>query len=337
MRKALVFIFMFFLSSGFARDTVYCDLAGDGGVGSAANPWSLQEAADSTGIDTICLVKGTVVLSDTIDFDTKSGTEAGGFIQFVGVNNSWAEDGTRAIIDGNGAVGACATITQDYLHFRNLRFTGSADHDLNITSASTYLDFLNCQIDSAADAGIYTAGSGIYSVRKCLIYGNAEEGIDYLGSYSAILYCMIRNNGTIGINARERSGVTIRGCVLHKNGTTAIDNLTIGSRVENCVIDSSVTGVIVHANADWVDINACRITGNTTGLNANSKPVFIGYTYFALNADDTANVSKIIQHYDNGVETNVWGGATSPYINAKNDDFNIDTSSVGRRIRMDMD
>jgi len=58
----------------------------------------LQGAADLAVVGDIVYLRGTQTTTTTIDIDTNSGTNAGGWIKFIGCNSDGNVDGTRFTI-----------------------------------------------------------------------------------------------------------------------------------------------------------------------------------------------------------------------------------------------
>lgn len=86
--------------------TYYVDplAAGSNDGTSWTNAWtSIQSAFDTAVVGDIVYCRGTQTVAARIDVDTNSGTNAGGFIKFVGCNASGTVDGTRFTIQGDGA------------------------------------------------------------------------------------------------------------------------------------------------------------------------------------------------------------------------------------------
>ena len=103
---------------------------------------TLQQAADNAVAGDVVYCRGTETLAARVDFDTQTGTNAGGFIKFVGCNAEGNVDGTRFVLDGDGGNYAGIYIVPGIstLWFENIRVTncdgGSSGFGFQATACS---------------------------------------------------------------------------------------------------------------------------------------------------------------------------------------------------------
>ena len=236
--------------------------ASGGGVGSFADPFTLQELLDNTGAGDVGLVcaTGTYTPSATIDVDTNSGVPDSP-IAIRGANSDGSDDGTVATIDGSSISSAdvfLVTVTNGCIAFANLliqnatqygiHVTGAARHtykNIRITGSSSdgfrqevttdYSAFIECEFDSNGGDGfgINSAARGKALFLRCKIHDNTTHGIHTSPPHSAsygwpfILDCLIYDNESNGVffdgAGSTYGGAVVRGCVFFGNTDNGLE------------------------------------------------------------------------------------------------------------------
>jgi hypothetical protein len=158
---------------------------------------------------------------------------------------------------------------------------------------------------------------------------------------NAILaFCCSRDNSNSGF---ESNGIALYyGCIAYGNSDDGIEGLhqSLPSGMINCVVDGNTDdGVLLSSHADLTGpfILGCRITNHSgsgdIGLNANSEPLVVGWSYFEDNDGD--NIQNKAAAYG---EIPLEGGAATSniedqsltdqgYVDPTNHDFSTDYDS----------
>ena len=276
--------------------------ASGGGAGTILDPYTDQELFDnvdgSTNALGLMMNTGTYTPAATLDFDVNAGTDLlPGIIR--GANADGSDDGTVATISGSG-LGAGDDLIDIgmvmYRIFENLRFTAATQYNI-FCDQNAYINFINCQIDTAASHNMYVtatlgrfklfyseinnsvAGSGLavsgaargrYSAYRCKIHHNKVHGIHDGCSHrpyyqpGIIEDCFIYRNEGDGIN-HELSGAgyigpIIRGNVIAFNDGDglAVANTKSVMIVENDIFRSN-GGYAINTNTGTIkQITSCK-------------------------------------------------------------------------------
>ena len=286
--------------------------AGTNDGSSWTNAWtSLQTAADTAVAGEVVYCRGTQVLSVAIDFDTNAGTNAGGYIQFIGCNASGNRDGTRFVVDCNnaGIHGIVLTTTADMVWFENIEVHSTGGTSKNgfflSSSSSTGCVFVNCSARDCSGIGVSLVNAGVGCVcSRCVSHNNTGHGFQYGTSNSSFLFCCAHDNGLDGFS--QAVGATI-GCLSYDNTDDGFGTLAYGSVVYNCVSDNNGDdGVELFAGTTLYNpiLIGTRITNHSgsgdVGLNANSKPCITMCCYFEDNDGD--NIQNGSLHYNMSID-----------------------------------
>ena len=248
-----------------------------------------------------------------IVLDGNSGS-SGSMIRFVGVNDSWTEDGTRATLDADDQADCCMTNTETryYLALANLVLAGSAGNGFDVAAFYRYSTHTNCIFEGAADDGIGGSSSPTYcGFDFCVFRENGSYGADAISCN--FFGCTFYDNdiGLYGLAACSADE-----CVFFENATGGCYLLT-GSSASHCVMDANGYGVRVHTPG--VSIYASRITNNTTGVYGSAP----GRDLYCFYSGNTANFENDIHDADvRGESTRVTTGEIG-YIDGDNVDLTL--------------
>lgn len=232
--------------------------------------------------DTVyCRGTDTLSASPTL---TQSGGGSTGRIRWIGVNGSGTNDGTRVVLDANGARHAL-TLSGDHHLFENFAFTGTTGSYDGLWGAGDYNVFVNCAAYSCGDCGFGSLGTNNILIR-CVAYSNGGYGI-YGSTTTQCFFCCSHDNTSRGFYLTTNS-LSIA-CLSYDNGSSGFDNLTINSVLFNCVSDrNGVNGINMagyHAT-----VIGCRVTshdgGGQIGLDYNNLTGLHGWNYFEDNDGD---------------------------------------------------
>ena len=318
----------------------YVDPAASGSNTGAdwTNAWtSLQSAADTAVAGDIVYCRGTQTLTAAIDFDTNAGTSAS-IIEFIGVNSSGVQDGTKFTLDGNSVSTYC--------------ILGNA--------TPNYVNFHNFECENATSHGVYwSADGGIWFDSSC--HNNGGRGMSAYGSNDTFVRCAFNNNsgglyayyiqkyffcsfiGNTGDGIMGYPGQSVYGCIFADNGSDGLDVSGGTQIVFNSVFDGNTRyGIDGVSNT----IIGNRFTNHSevggAGFDANASLNTIGYNYFENNTTNILNdtISKILLDKA-GVDTNKYDqsntnqGYTS--LASGSEDYNLNSTATLRRIPIQMD
>jgi len=249
---------------------------------------------------------------------TLSAQGAGGSpINFVGVDSSWAEDGTLSILDGvlKAYAGFNNSAILGHFGFRNIhvkRTTAAAwapDNNLR------YSVLTNCIASGGSGQG-FGKSNGILqwsSLLNCKAYDNTGGSGFNLGS-SRAANCVAYNNSAHGFNLLWGSEVVHS--VAFENATGFY--LQHGTGLVNCVSDKNTYGV--HPTVGGHTAVGCRITNNTTYGVRGSVVLRDPYCFYSGNGANFEN--DIHDDTIRGVSTRVTSGVVG-YIDADNADLSL--------------
>lgn len=327
------------------------DLITGGETGAdAANAWrNHQDSIDGKSLATpplaaadIVLCKGTDTIATRIDQDQGSGSWEAGMITFRGVNSSWANDGTRAIIDGNNnAIDLILFSGTDYIRYENFVFknTNAASGNDGITgasyNASLGLEFINCVFDDCHDL-FFTANAGIRDpfFLKCQFLnaaGNSFDGALSDSIQSTFVQCIFDTASLQHINTSGSPVFLIDCYFLNATGNAvSIDTGIYHSLVYNCTFDGNSDAI---QQASLIKIIGSRFTNNTVGIDSDGIAT-IAQSYMPDTAQDRANTTKTTGIVDEiflaGSNSNNLSGTDTDggYAAPATGDFNLDESKA---------
>lgn len=336
--KKVTLIILMILAICFSA-TYYVDPA-DGGsdAGTQANPWQdLDSCAVNCVAGDSCLCKGTQTLTGAIQLNHAYGSGTDGYIHYVGTANDWSIDGTRFLLDGNGAATNCVdNIGGDYLFFANVRFTGATGSNIDATTDGDNLVFINCIIDSAGSHGIEDNNTSANCLfLQCGIIGNTTNGMENFGSGTYVVGCSVIGNGGVGIEINDFSSSNlIAGCLIHDNGNATRHVSTgAGTLFLNNVFDgtnSTTDSAVVLINSQITFIGN-RFTNMTCGIDYNGRVGILAYNYFSNCTRDTLACEDVQEFILDGSNTSTYGASADGYVDAANDTFNLANDAALRR------
>jgi hypothetical protein len=341
-----------------------CDLATGNNDGTTwANAWqTLQRAVDGTGgtqpnAGDVVLCRGTDTVSAVVDFDGPAGT-ASGFVTFRGVNASGTNDGTRFVVDANGATTSCIKTGCDCVCLENFDIKGAVGSSTNghgiYAAGYTSLDgwlFINCYIHNNAGSGVYENSAGVSGTFiNCRFEANGVYGVYCGGTQNHFINCRFLGNTSDGlIRTGNCLQMSVINCLIHANGGRGIEDQDTGfirpTFVLNSVIDGNTGDGIETGASDGPHLYAigCRITENgADGIDSDSISV-VGWTYMPdtgqardNNAKTSGTIHEILVA---GSTTNSLSGtdADGGYTDPANDDFNLTATATLKRVAYSLD
>lgn len=281
-----------------------CDLVdGDNDGTSWANAFrTFQLALDTAVASDIVYCKGTDTTAATIDVDTNSGTNAAGWIKFIGCNAAGTVDGTYFTIDANSGVYHALTVTNiDLIWFENIEIKNagaggdSKDGILFTTATATGWNFVHCSIHNCSGYGL-NGGSSSYinssSFFKSTFYLNTLGGVYDNGTLDNYYFCSFHDNTGDG----GYIGGIFYGCIFHQNGDDGLVVLT-NAKIINCVSDSNGDdGILLTAATSLYSpqVIGTRVTNQSgdaddSGMSCGSDPFITGWCYLELNGNEAAD------------------------------------------------
>ncbi len=295
-----------------------------GGLGDGSswiNAWtSIQTAFDTAVAGEIVYCRGTQTFADatTIDVDTQSGTNAAGWIRFIGCNAAGNRDGTRFVIDVNSQAcnGLTFNGTADMVWLENFEIKNagaggdSKSGIVSITASSVGCVFINVSVHNCSGIGIngaqFTTQNFFF---RCVSYLNTLDGFAYGGGL--FFACCARDNGRDGFASIGDS----LGCLAYDNGDDGFSDVSPQAHMLNDVSNGNADdGVVLATSTSTYGLLfiGCRTTNHSgagdIGLNANSEPCLTLSCYFEDNDGD--NIQNATVHQNISID----GTATSSNI-----------------------
>ena len=302
--------------------TWYCQSNASGtNAGTSANPFQTLSAAaaayaagDTILVNTTANTPYKFTLSTAVAWNT-----AGSYntrVKIVGVNSSWVEDGTLAVVDGNSAAANCFTkgTSSHFLIFRNFELknsTGSA------FVAGAYYNFnRNIYIHNCGTYGV--TGNGYDSWEKSTVGNSGSVG--FYGCSSAVM-CISYSASTSGLQGVSN---VVFGNIAYDCTTYGIYG---GISIINNVVNNCNYGIVFSV----LEIKALgnRLTNNaTTGLYvSNNCGGYEDFNFFLGNGA-TITLSGTGYCYSPG---NSLSAGTEGYTNKAGKVFNLTDAATLRR------
>lgn len=285
-------------------------------------------------------VNGSATTNYEIGLDTTAGTLADGYVKYVGVNSSWVNDGTLAVIDGGG-LGVSTmdgfNVYMSYQWLENIKAYDCNGMGFNLYTAIGSF-FLNCHAINC-DQGGFDSYIGVTHV-LCSAYGNGSSGFATGGSGAKYFFCVARGNGARGFAIGHEYGVCL-GCLSYDNTTDGY-SLYAASVILNCVADNNTSDGVELTGTTLCFLLGCRLTDNAYGINGASKPLMYGWNYMPEDSEAKDNTSGQLTGESTptfialsvaGVATNNLAGTDTNggYNDPDNDDYNLIAAATLRR------
>jgi hypothetical protein len=303
---------------------------------------TIQTAFDTAVAADIVYCRGTQVTVAAIDVDTQTGTNAAGFIKFIGCNAAGVVDGTRLTINANDGAYHGITFTNKALYwFENIRVTNTgigAFHGWYWgTAGATGFILINCVGDNCGGSGFSFSSSLNFSVFfRCVAYLNTSHG--FTGRNNKLYFCCARDNTGDGFNGTYFD-VSLIGCISHGNTGDGCAP-TAAVVMFNSVMDGNAQGIDHTAGVNLYSsvILGCRITNNTiSGIDCNAEPDVLGFNYFEDNGagavdnviDDT--IVQLINTEGTIIDSNLYSLADTEegYVDKAGHDFSTRYVNAG--------
>jgi hypothetical protein len=321
--------------------------AGANNGASWANAWTnVQSAFDTAVAGDIVYCRGTQTVSTQIDIDTNSGTNASGPIRFIGCNSSGTNDGTRFVMDANGAnIDILAPSGPNQIWIENFEVKGSGNgNGINTGAGVGEKWFFNhCSFHDNGASGVRWDTTWRSIFFRCCFYNNTSNGVYCSTTVNAFLFCSMHNNSANGFNAGGTAPGTIIGSLIYKNTLFGVTGFAPASGsaifLMNTVDSNGGGGVLLDASTTYATFFGNRITNHSgvgiIGLNANSAYMLRAFNYFEGNTIDIANAGI---GYDIGLngaaadlfnQSNTTQGYTSLVLGSQ--DYNLRSDASMRR------
>jgi len=268
------------------------------------------------------------VIVDGNDGTPDSGTP----IRIVGVNGSWAEDGTYATLDGRGQSTNCISVQCAGWEWRNIEFDeASSDNAAPSGGNRTRLAFINCYSHDAGGHGFGHESTYFTSPLfvGCRVESNGDYGIHQV-SYATVINSVVKDNTSGGIRATGVGG-HIHGCLIHNNGGYGVLAYANPTCISHCVLDGHTSYGVYASDACLVCFSS--ITNNNYGLYGSTATIHDLWNYFDGNTNDTGG-SLVISTWK-GSSTQLTGGQQG-YEDRDNDKFDRVPGATGYRREVDI-
>jgi hypothetical protein len=291
-------------------------------------------------------IRNTFTLTSPMEVNEHAGSNNGSDgspIRVIGCAPDGSEDGTKAVIDANGAAANCLLIgDRDHWFFQNVEFKDATSHVIcgdNTDNLRNWV-FQRCDIHgSTGGSGCYPGATKFWYYSKwleCRCYSNNGAGIERLLAGCTCAGCTIRDNGSHGINANNQTSLV--DCIIHHNGTEGSGHGVIaggyGIDIIGCVIDGNHNDGIYVTDGPCL-VRLCRLTNNGGyGINISSATVLDRCNFFSGNGSGEVNGSAAYPN-DKGSTTRLTSG-TVGYEDLPGDKFNLLLGAAGYRTEIDM-
>jgi len=326
-----------------------CDIVIGGAIDGLENVIN-TDLANATNYDSTVLIKGSETLGGQQDINAGGGS-ATTRLRFIGVNSSWAEDGTRAVITTSSSIESLIKITTiDYLEFRHIDFDGNSNATYCVYGAATtdgwYTSWCDCLFHGATSDGIYML-SYYQSFIDCEIYSNGRDGIGNTTKsyYWHIVNCRIYNNNRHGVYGRLLVGQILNNA-FYGNGQGSVDgsgyaeaaatyqvsvigNTSYNNYADGFSYDSdSYNGTIINNTS--VDNGGYGFNFDTGGAGGIA---FFGYNHASGNTGSGGNThynlgdDASFVDFKQGNNINGTQSASQLFVDANNGDFTPKTGS----------
>ncbi len=334
-------------SNGTGVGGITCDISIGGVIkGISELLSSYANHYDATNYNMNCLVKGSETLTAQENIAAGGGSSTTR-LRFIGVNSSWAEDGTRAVITTASSITSLIKITTiDYLEFRHIDFDGNSNATYCVYSVATddgqHTTFSDCLIHGAVTDGLFMRSYYLQIINSS-VYLNGRDGYGYAGSTTAltIIDSKFYNNNRHGIYHRS-SAFNLIGNSIFDNGQGEVDG-------GGCVEAAIVTSATLIGNTAWsnysdgfrfvtgsywqVYINNTSVENGGYGYNfvgtSSDGMSYFSHNHASGNSSGHYNVDDDASFVDfmHGNNINGTQSASQLFVDAGNGDFTPKTDS----------
>ena len=284
----------------------------------------------------------TQTLTAKIDIDTNQGT-VGNMITVQGYNYNGGGpgvpvvDGTRYVIDANGAAANCINVANiDFWQFNDVEFkNATGDNVVNSGASCVGWVFKNC-ISHDAGGGGWGDSTSLRFLRStfilCQAYNNANDGFA-CDDYNSFLFCTAHTNGGVGTSFGFFAKTsTYIGCVAYNNSKTNFSDLGFTSLWFGCVSDDPTDFGLSISNYTAV-IAGCRVTGVGTGIVGDGSAYALDLWNFINTPTKTATIT--VDQQINGADTRTETGVEG-YVDAASGLYSLILGAAGYRTEVDM-
>lgn len=274
--------------------------------------------------------------------DINGKTNTGKFYKFIGVNASWVDDGTKAIITANGAAAyAMRTVTSacSGFYFKNFGFTGGTSGGWNTSIATTHFFFDNCSFYSNTGVGLEGASNlSACILYKCSFYSNTTVGFRRFGNNTIAVLVHSYSNGAQGASCNGGNLIVINGIFRDNTADAVLVDSSSGSPEYfiNCVADGNgQDGFDVNATSIMFFALLNRITYNTNNAIDIAAASARGYEDYNYNSNNGGGI------VDNATDALIIGGnsvatGTPGYVDRANKNYTTGDTATSRRIAITM-
>jgi len=295
---------------------------------SKADAWiNIQSAFDSvnTGGDRV-FCRGIQTLTVSIDVDTNSGGSKA-IIQFIGVNSSWVDDGTKFILDGDSTAVNCLLVNaRSNLLFKNIKGINSTGSVFKSISTLIQVVRNNCEW---SNGGLHGNEQGNFAYRTSITEertnNNASQGHSNTPNEGQMSMCEAIGNGGTGFFSSTSTMLT--NCLSHDNTGFGYQCQGGLPKYFGCTSDGNSEGWRLASNA--TSLHFCRITNNTIGVNAANSLTFLSY-YNSFFGNGTRIATGVI------IEIGTITLSSDGYTDRANDDFSLAVGGEGVGIEINI-
>jgi len=277
------------------------------------------------------------VIAAAINDNVNSGVAGSGgetvLINIIGVNSAGVNDGTRYVINGNSAAASCIIMNGVVRKvYKNIQVKNATSHGINFATTTVGVHFYNVVAHNNGGSGFDNNVSNTtnYFV-NCCAYLNAANGWGTTNTttYYQLHACAAYLNGNDGFQLGTVTHA-ISNCIAFKNTRYGISGTTNAYlSINNCILDSNLRG-INFTSASRTLVAFCRLTNNTTAIQATTGSYVSFNNYYFGNTNKFLATTGEIRYTGTSVDM-----ASDGYTDKANNDYSLLPSAEGRRIELE--